>query len=509
MNSTDLTVEGASVDVSTPDTSRSPDFVATPFPGFPAHRVEVARKALEDAHRRAVRAAARAGQEAPGVPVLTVLRMYVQSRCRTCGHLWEGVGDCPARASCRRVLGQGYSRRELADLALSAPRLHLAGWEFLAVIEPVVDGNLVRRHPSATVTEGELAIYREGAMICDHCQTLRGRRETFVVRADGTAGVAAGTLCQVGRNCLKAFLGGRSPEGVVLALSWIDVVARSGGDGEGGGGGWDRTIDPEEFLTWVSAATRVSGFVTKAAVRARSDDGPPATASLVAYLTGPAPYTDQGRQRWLDARATYAPVDEDAVRGAATLAWARSLAGTSDYEHNLRLVARQSMLDAAKNGGILASAVPAKDRVEGRVLARRAETAPRAASRHEGEVGGRIEAVVTVERCVSLESDYGPSHLLAMRDDRGSALSWVTGTRTFEVGIRLRIQGTVKQHKDYQGEAVTQLTRCTAERVGPEIMRETCAVVKTKAKTGTRRSRKTAVAALAPDSDGGVDVDAR
>ena len=540
------------------------DPATTQFAKFPAHRVETARESLVAAHRRAVRAADRAHQDCPGAPVLVVLRAYVQSRCRTCGHVWEGTGDCPARASCRANLDcRGYSRRELADLELSVPRLHLAGWEFLAVVEPVYgtrvahcdvcqadvreeawdqhdcgpegqaqfralveqrgrgeavdgavrvgEGNLVRRSPGAQVLEGELAAYRGGALVCDHCRTRRGRSETFVVRADGTAETPAGTVRQVGRSCLAAFLGGRSPESVVLALSWEDVVARAGEESEGGGwgGGWDRTTDPVDFLTQVSACARVSGFVTRAQAWAQSDGGPQATASLVSYLTGPAPRYAHARAAWSKARARYAPVDEDAVRARATLAWARSLTGASDYEHNLRLVALQPMLDAARNGGVLASAIPAKDRADGREIERRAQTARREPSRHEGSVGARVEAVATVERCISLDRDpdapaqYGPAHLLAMRDDRGSALSWVTGTRTFEVGARVRIRGTVKRHKEYRGEAVTELTRCTAERVDAQVVAETCVVAK------TRKSRKKKAAlAVAGVDDADADADA-
>lgn len=522
------------------------DLVRSPFLQFPAHRVEAAQEALTKAHRRAVRAADRAGQERPGTPVLTVARAYIQSRCRACGHLWEGTGDCPAHTSCRATT-KGCSRRELVDLELAAPRLHLAGWEFLATIEPVRgtriarcigcqtdireeawlehacndearvqfqtlieqlrsdkvlegvtrigEGNLVRRHPGAQVAEGELAAHRSGALVCDHCQTRRGRGETFVVRADGTAETPAGTIRQVGRNCLAAFLGGRSPESVVLSLSWEKIVKSAGETDEGsggGGGGWDRTTDPLDFLTWTCACARVSGFVTRGQAR----EGGQSTASLVAHLTGPAPFDWHARATWQADREKYAPTTEDGTRAQATLTWARALPGNSDYEHNLRLVALRSMLVASRDGGILASALPAKERADGRELERRSNTTRREISRHEGTLGARLEAVVTVERCIALLSDdphdqtpYGPTHLLAMRDDRGSALTWITGTRTYEVGTRIRIRGTVKRHKEYRGEALTQLTRCSVERVGAEVVAETLVVTRVKARK-TRKAPK-------------------
>ena len=76
------------------------------------------------------------------------------------------------------------------------------GWQFVAVLEPMTtdDGqtlNLVRGMPGETCP----VAYRDIVGRCDHCQTARRRKETFVVRDE------AGNHKCVGRQCLKDFLG--------------------------------------------------------------------------------------------------------------------------------------------------------------------------------------------------------------------------------------------------------------------------------------------------------------
>ena len=83
---------------------------------------------------------------------------------------------------------------EVVDIVAIGARPSLAGWDFLACVEPLEGGNLIRQVPCASIAEGELTPWREGAIRCDHCSTSRRRTETFVVRADGSdPAIPAGT----------------------------------------------------------------------------------------------------------------------------------------------------------------------------------------------------------------------------------------------------------------------------------------------------------------------------
>jgi hypothetical protein len=453
-----------------------PAMSTTIIENFPAHRLDEARSALEKAHARIIRAAAKTGQIAPAGPELIVLAQRSESRCHDCKTAIEGFP--PEFHLCRGTpvntgTDGAWTSRHLVDLELIAARPVLAGWDFLAVIEPLEGGNLLRQVPGAAVAEGELAPWRQGKISCNHCGTSRRRTETFVVRADGSdPAVAAGTYRQVGRNCLGAFLGGKSPASIVAQLAWPDVVRTAGDDGEGGwgGGGGASVFQPEVFLAQVAACIRLDGWVSRSQARAAADDFGTGrhvqpTADQVCALLTP-PYGGDRRGDWRRECERCRPIAGDIELGGAALAWARALPPTSDYERNLVLVAQQTGVQPA-HAGILASAVPAYMRELGREIERRREAEGRTLtpSQHIGQVGERLELELTVQRVHTTDSDYGAVHIISMRDEANNLVVWMTGSRTATPGDRLRVRGTVKKHNEYRGEAQTLLTRCSAAPV--------------------------------------------
>lgn len=416
--------------------------------GFPARRLDVARAAVAKSHAGLVRSAARTGQVAPAAPVINVLREYVKSRCTECHDIT--VGFTGRLCQTPRCLGYVVAC-SFVDLEVVAERPTLAGWDFLAVVEPLVGGNLIRQVPGADVADGELVPWRTGEIACDHCETRRRRSETFVVRADGSdPAVPAGTYKQVGRQCLGAFLGGKSAATIIASLG-LEALIREAGDGEGGGWSGPGVYDPAEFLAWTASSVRVGGWISKKAAGDRQ-----ATADHVKYLLTP-PFGGDGRAAWEKARENFKPTDEDRARGAAALEWAKLLSDASDYERNLRLVAQQPALEPS-HAGILASAVAAHARVLGEEVRRKAAAA--SPSKHVGEVKSKVAATVTVERVSSFETQYGELFVHTFRDADGNALVWKTGKSVGAAGDVLALTGTVKAHTEFRGEQQTELTRC-------------------------------------------------
>jgi len=434
----------------------------TLFPAYPASRVEAARTALSQQHRRATRAATRAGQAAPTTPELTITREYVQSRC-ACGRAWEGLGPCGSIAAGSSPAHHHVKRHELVDLELRADAPGIAGWDFLAVIEPLEGGNLLRQVPGAIVAEGELLPWRQGALHCDHCRSARHRRETFILRADHAIGPdAPPAYKQVGRNCLCHFLGGISADSIIARLGWRLLVVHAAGDewdGTGGCGGRAmETHDPEEFLAWCVSIARNDGFITRAQAKQREVAS---TSELVLRLLGNPPGDPQARAKWMADRERLFPTDEDGVRGGATLAWARGLPGHNDYARNLQLVASQRLVKH-DHAGILASAVQAYARELGEEVRRRAVAA---VGSTVGAVGDRLELELTVER--KIPSLYNSTTIVSLRDAQGRAFMWRTGALVGAEGDRLRLTGTIKRHSEFRGEPQTELTRCRVSHRHP------------------------------------------
>lgn len=81
-------------------------------------------------------------------------------------------------------------------------------------------------------------------------------------------------------------------------------------------------------------------------------------------------------------------------------------------------------------------------------------------SEYQGEVGDKIEVIVTVEKAIALDGYYGPSTMHIMRDYDGNCYVWTTAARSWEAGTEHHIAGTIKELKQYKGTKQTVLTRC-------------------------------------------------
>lgn len=431
-------------DMTTPTTTAE-------FKNFPLYRLEQARAMIIDSYEKLSRAARRAGQPVPTSPELVVVAERVVIRCTKCGAVGDHVGRM-----CMECGEDGITfGRPVVDLEFRAGRPCLDGYEFLAIVEPMQGGNLLRTVPGASIAIGELDAYRAGDQShCDHCNTRRQRNETFVVRLERD-----GTRKLVGRDCLSAFLGGKSIAEILARLAIVRYLEQSDGDGEGGGGrDREQPMLATEFLAWTAAAVRLDGFLSRTAARAA--EGKTCTADCVTFLLQPPPSAPESRRAWVEGRARLEPTAADIATAAAVLAWAPTTDDPSDYMQNVRLMCAQTAI-LGKHAGILASAVSAWERATGARVRAEREARGTAPSTHIGAVKAKITAVVTVERVADVETMYGVQHFHSMRDGAGNAILWKTASRRLPVGWHGEITATVKKHAEFRGEAQTEVIRAS------------------------------------------------
>lgn len=168
------------------------------------------------------------------------------------------------------------------EVTVSGPAPVLAGWTFAATLQHLTDDqgkivNVIRTNPDL---EGQVpTTYRSAAPCCDHCQTIRNRKDTYLVR-----NVATGTWKQIGSSCMKDFLGGNDPYQVAGILAWFldaaGICQELSEDGEGGEGGSCRAdcYSLREFLAYTAAVIRTEGWMSRA--RAENEQAS-ATVDLV------------------------------------------------------------------------------------------------------------------------------------------------------------------------------------------------------------------------------------
>ena len=81
-------------------------------------------------------------------------------------------------------------------------------------------------------------------------------------------------------------------------------------------------------------------------------------------------------------------------------------------------------------------------------------------SKWQGEVGDRLEKVLTVTKVIPIEGYYGNSTMHIFSDPEENIYIWTTAAKTLEVGKTYIIRGTVKEHKSFKNVPQTILTRC-------------------------------------------------
>ena len=140
------------------------------------------------------------------------------------------------------------------ELEISADTAKANGWEFVATLVHTDDGNIIRSVPGFAVP----VEFRDKATWCDHCQTSRLRRDTYIVRH------ADGRVMQVGSNCLQEFIGqpaGRLARGTDLLLNVYDMCESATKTNWLGGHNGLNTfrIDLDTFLANVAAVVLKDG----------------------------------------------------------------------------------------------------------------------------------------------------------------------------------------------------------------------------------------------------------
>lgn len=82
-------------------------------------------------------------------------------------------------------------------------------------------------------------------------------------------------------------------------------------------------------------------------------------------------------------------------------------------------------------------------------------------SQYQGEVGERIDRQVVVANAIPIASNYGYSTLHTFKDANENIYVWLTASKILSIGNTYTIRGTVKEHKIYEGNKQTVLTRCS------------------------------------------------
>ena len=332
------------------------------------------------------------------------------------------------------------------------------GWEFVASVEHTEKGNIF----SKALTDVEIPErYRNSLPYCEHCNSDRARKGTFIVRNAET-----GEFKQVGHNCLNDFTHGMSASFAAYMASLKEIFKEAEEKPAGLGIGiGSRYYKTEEILRYTAETIRHFGY-------SKTDDSTSTRSRMsefYAYDHGETFFWDRKdllRVFNLVERVGFNPDSVEAKKMVAdAMTWLNGREAKNDYMHNLKTAVS---LQYAKHHhfGLLVSLFPTYNRELELEAKRKAEAAAGASSEFVGNVGDKLTVDVESIKCVtSWESCYDGYHetttyIWKIVGKDGNIYTWKTSKWMDEDTPPTTIKGTVKEHKVFRDVKQTELTRC-------------------------------------------------
>lgn len=335
----------------------------------------------------------------------------------------------------------------VVDVTIEGETPKVGDYEFVASIEFTDGGNFIDCAPGHKA----LKAWRETDQRCEHCNASRRRKHVYMVRNINT-----GSFTQVGRTCLRDFLGIDDPKWIIQRFKfWREF---RGDDDERGFSGFGQPKWSEDIrflLAATNACIRIWGWASKG--MARQDESLTATMGRIWALYGSDKYS---REEAAQIRAEMR--DSDRELADEVVDWVRASTDDNDYMHNLRVAFADDLLLDQRRTGLAISAVSAWHRAQERELKMAKRQEQDAQSEHIGNLLTRLRGLkVRLEDRRSMgDRGYGETSLLKFRDEAGNIFSWFTGSYpNVDVGEDVVIDGTVKRHTEFRGVKETQLTR--------------------------------------------------
>lgn len=322
-------------------------------------------------------------------------------------------------------------------------------WQFIASVEHTDKGNIINRVCDIEVPER----YYTGEPVCEHCNSKRYRKYTYIVR-----NLTTGEFKQVGKSCLNDFTHGLSAEAAAQYISLYDSLIT--GEEPYTGCHIENYIEIKEALQIIAETVSKFGYVRTQEYEMRST----ASRAYDYYLALSGQLSSRACDKY---KQEMKEVDFDHTAPKvleivdATLAWILSQDESNNYMHNLKTVCSLPYV-RQKNFGILASLFPSYDRemaYQARKEAKAKARAEEVSSEYVGSVKDRITITVSSVTCItSWETTFGITRIYKILGTDGNVYMWKTGN-LIEENIKTLI-GTVKAHNEYRGVKQTELTRC-------------------------------------------------
>jgi len=325
----------------------------------------------------------------------------------------------------------------------------LAGWKFIGTLDHVsLPGEVIVNTVPGNIVPQD---FHNNKPICDHCERIRYRKETFVVESE------EGEYKQVGRNCLRDFLG-HDPSRLISYLQSLyslmgDLEDDENGGFYGGSGEWYYNL--HNVLNTTACVIRSLGWTPRSA----ADEKRSSTSSYVWTLLNP-PTDKESKKAYNKLREQVGDVtDEDIEETTNALEWLKEQEDNNEYMHNIKAIARATEF-SGRLMGYACSIVAAYQRARERLRLTEEKLKSKLNEYIKGDIKDRLDMIVTVEKRTLFDGAFGTVRIFRMVDEKGRTVVWFANSDPeMEEGGTYKIKGTIKKFDEYKEWKQTVLTR--------------------------------------------------
>ena len=353
----------------------------------------------------------------------------------------------PPRSINEPVTFSEYEKIRYNQITITGNAPIISNWELIASCEQKENGTLIKTIPDKTYPEH----YRE-KLICEHCNSNRFRKYTFIVK-----NIITQEYKMVGKSCLKDFLGHVDPNFYAEMLEMLIDPDMSEYEKFNKG---ETRIDTDFYLSFVAACIREKGWTSRTKAQ-ETDYQATADFAIESIHSKIKPVRD----RYGNIIEYPEPNEYDIKLADNALNWAKNLTDLkNDYLYNINLLAHEQTIKYS-DMGFVASIVSSYIRhIEKEIEKERKQTAQKeqGISEYVGEIKQRKDFTLTYTNSFSYDTDFGTTWIHKFLDTEGNIFIWKTNNGLYEVeqGNNVTLKGTIKDHVEYRGERQTHITRC-------------------------------------------------
>ena len=324
------------------------------------------------------------------------------------------------------------------------------GWRFIGSVEHTQNGNIIHKTVDIEVPER----YYTTQPVCEHCNTNRYRKNTYIVYNE-----EANEFKQVGATCLNDFTHGMDATFISSYYAMFNKLAEFEAIPEGCG--WSEGYyHTKEILAYTSAVVKVYGYVGAGNRNSTADN----VKDFYAIDHGYHFFAEIEEAIKTKMREVSFEVTEDDNKVAdKIISFIENMEESNNYIHNLKVLCSNEMVKYS-NINLLCSAIVCWNRELERIerdTKRAKENAELMNSEYMGNIGDRITfAIDSWKALTSWETEWGVTVLYRFIDTNGNVIIWKSSKYIDSEKEVTKLTGTIKEHKEYNGVKQTVVNRC-------------------------------------------------